>query len=251
MGDLLFDTVATLHHGRSWGRVLDAGTGDKSLDWILSLATEGWTAVSGEAERAQRLAERVADRTRPRDRVLAGNWTDPTLLAGERYDVVLADYLVGAIDGHAPYFQDELFARLRPHVAGVLYAIGQSPMPDDPKTDGQRLVVEVCRVRDACILLAGDRCYREYPLAWVERSLSSSGYRVTATRSFGMVLRSPWLERQIAVGHRKLARFADQGLAREMERHLAALVHRARTIPEARDGVRIASDWIVAAEPIG
>lgn len=248
IGDVLFDTLAAWHGGRPWGRVLDAGTGDKSLEWILSLGTSRWTAVTGEPERAQALQARVQPRMRPGDEVLAGNWTDPQLLDGQRYDVVLADYLLGAIDGHAPYFQDQLFGRLRPHVGGVLYAIGQSPMPDIPQGDGQRLILEAVRLRDACILLAGDRCYREYPLPWVERHLQSAGYVITARRELPMILSAAWVERQLAVGRRKLPRFQDPGVAREVGRHLDALTARARAHPELRAGVRIASDWMVAAE---
>ena len=43
------------------------------------------------------------------------------MLAGETFDVVIADYLVGSIDGFAPYYQDQIYARLRPHVTKHLY----------------------------------------------------------------------------------------------------------------------------------
>jgi hypothetical protein len=45
------------------------------------------------------------NRLRPDDSVVAGNWKDPKFLQGKIYDVVLADYLLGSIDGFAPYFQ--------------------------------------------------------------------------------------------------------------------------------------------------
>jgi hypothetical protein len=37
--------------------------------------------------------------------IVIGNWQDPSFLHGEKYDTILADYLIGAIDGFSPYFQ--------------------------------------------------------------------------------------------------------------------------------------------------
>jgi hypothetical protein len=94
---------------------------------------------------------------RPGDRVLCGNWTDPILLHGEEYDVVLADYLLGALEGHATYYQDRLSDPLRPLVAGQLYCVGLAPYPDTASHPWG----------DACVLLSGRRTYREYPADWV------------------------------------------------------------------------------------
>ena len=94
----------------------------------------------------------------PEARIVEGQWTDPLLLAGETFDEVLLDYVIGAVDGHAPYFQFGLLERIRPHVRRRLYVVGLEP----PPRDGSELD-EVCRVRDAAILLAGHRTYREYP----------------------------------------------------------------------------------------
>lgn len=37
--------------------------------------------------------------------MVIGNWRDENFLKDRVFDTVLADYLVGAIDGFAPYFQ--------------------------------------------------------------------------------------------------------------------------------------------------
>ncbi len=123
--DCLFQYVAERHGGAPWGRVLDAGTGTHSLDWVASLPTESWAAVTGDPREGDRLRRRAT--LRPDDRVLVGNWTDPAFLAGEVFDVVLADYLLGAVEGFAPYFQAELFERLRPHVGRDLYVVCLEP----------------------------------------------------------------------------------------------------------------------------
>jgi hypothetical protein len=57
---------------------------------------------------------------------------------------VIADYLVGAIDGFAPYTQEQTFKRLKRHMksGARLYIIGMQPIPDaaDPPAD---VVVDV------------------------------------------------------------------------------------------------------------
>ena len=148
--DLLFSGIERFHGEAPWGRVLDAGTGAHSLSWLCTLESESLTLVTGAAPRARRLEGGL----RAQDRALAGNWQDPTLLFEERFDVVLADYLLGAIEGFAPYFQGQLFKRLLPHVAGVLYLVGKEPLPDQAPTEGGQAILEIERLRDACILLA-------------------------------------------------------------------------------------------------
>lgn len=247
MADLLFDTVARMQGARPWGSVLDAGTGSHSLTWIQSLPTTRWTAVTGDAARERALRAEFAERMRPEDRVLSGNWTDPLLLHGERYDVVLADYLLGAIDGFAPYFQDQLFERLRPLVGGPLYAIGLAPYPDRAETPGGRVVLEIARLRDACILLAGHRCYREYPMDWVVRSLERADYEIVDATSLPIVYGPRFINGQLDVCQRKLPLFRDRGLASAMEATIAELRTRALKIHEAEGGIRFGEDWIVSA----
>lgn len=243
--DALFAHVATLQGSRPWGRILDAGTGSHSLQWIAGLPSESWTAVTGEPGRAQSLSNELAARRRQGDRILAGNWTDPLLLHGERFDVVIADYLLGAVDGFAPYFQDRLFRRLRPHVAGRLYVIGLEPYPDAPDTPAGRTVVEIARLVNACILLAGHRMYREYPLDWVLRSLEASGYRVEEARSFPIIRGPRFIEEQLAVCKRKLP-YMEPALARHLEGVIERLRSRALAQCEVDRGLHFGEDYVVA-----
>ena len=64
---------------------------------------------------------------RENDRLVVGNWVDSELLKGEQFDTVLVDYLIGAIEGFAPYWQDLVFERLRPLVKGRMYITGLEP----------------------------------------------------------------------------------------------------------------------------
>ncbi len=250
MGDLLFDTLTRLHGARPWGAVLDAGTGSHSLRWIAGLETTRWTAVTGDVARERAMKHELRDRIRPQDRVVTGNWTDPTLLQGEVYEVVLADYLLGAIDGFAPYFQDRLFARLRPLVGEVLYGVGLAPYPDLGETPGGRVILEIARLRDACILLASHRCYREYPLDWVIRSLERSGFRVEEAISFPIVYRERFINGQLDVCTRKLPFFQDPNLAKAMERSIEELRERALKICALEGGIRFGEDWVFEARPV-
>lgn len=249
VADTLFDTLVRLRRGRPWGSVLDAGTGDHSLSWICGLDTSRWTAVTGDPARERGMVAAFQGRMRPQDRIVSGNWTDPLLLHGEAYDVVLADYLLGAVDGFAPYFQDRLFERLRPHVGEVLYAIGLAPYPDRADTPGGRVILEIARLRDACILLAGHRCYREYPLDWTVRHLERAGFEIEDAISFPIVYRERFINGQLDVCKRKLPYFGDRALAAAMEATIAELRERALGICQVEGGIRFGEDWVVAARP--
>jgi hypothetical protein len=53
---------------------------------------------------------------RPPLQVVVGNWEDASLLQGQRFDTILADYLIGSINLYSPYFQvrTQLRWRTRP-----------------------------------------------------------------------------------------------------------------------------------------
>lgn len=231
--DALFSWFERFHGERPWGDVLDAGTGEHSLGWLRSLPTRSLTAVTVESWRDPGLRAAA-----PAARLIQGQWTDPGLLFGERFDTVLVDYVIGAIDGHAPYFQYDYLQRLRPHVAGRLYLVGMEPPPRDGS-----VLDEVCRVRDACILLAGHRCYREYPRELVLRWLGDAGLEVYDSASFPNVLGARFVNGQLDVARRKLPLFADRDLAARMEHTIEDLRVRALAGVPYRWG----GDYVIAA----
>jgi hypothetical protein len=250
MADTLFTTIERTHGDRPWGSVLDAGTGNHSLGWLCSLPTQRWTAITGDNNRQERMTGTFGLRMREEDRLLAGNWTDPGLLAGESFDVVIADYLLGAIDGFAPYFQDQLFVRLRQHVrpGGHLYVVGLGPYPDQADSSGGRLILEIARLRDACILLAGHRCYREYPREWVIRHLEHAGFTVEDAVSVPILYRERFINGQLNVCLRKLPLLHDAALAEQMGRHIEALREQALALPALQQGgIRFGHDYVVTA----
>jgi len=247
--DALFAAIARFHGDRPWGRTLDAGTGSHSLGWLLSREPTQLTAVTGAPSRQAALETEYADSLRPDDRVITGNWTDPTLLHGECFDVVLADYLLGAIDGFAPYFQHRLFGRLKPHVTGRLYMVGMEPVPWAGDTEGKRIIVEINRLRDACILLAHHRTYREYPREWAIANLEGHGYQVDDAISIDIVYKRRYVNGQLDVCKRKLPYLRDRRLAAELGRHIEELRTRGLHHLETTGPIRFGSDYVISARP--
>lgn len=250
-GNTLFDIVATLQGDVPWGRFLDAGTGRGSLSWLLKQDTEAWTAVTGASGMADSVRALAEGRMRAQDRIVTGNWMDERLLEGERYDTVLADYLVGAIDGFAPYWQDRIFGRLRPLVGQRLYVIGLEPyVPYFPESAAGRMVCEIGRLRDACLLLAGERPYREYPADWVVRHLQQAGFRVLDMQRYGIRYGARFIDSQLDMCDQRLARLRDRSLAVSLSTHVAELRQRARALADAEGGLRHGHDYVIVAEPV-
>lgn len=114
MGDILFKTIERFHGTKAWGKVLDAGTGVHSIKWIQGLPTTSWTAITADVNmRAQMLKEySVQTNIRPQDSIVVGNWMDSAFCENlGTYDTILADYLIGAVDGFSPYQQDEILVK--------------------------------------------------------------------------------------------------------------------------------------------
>jgi hypothetical protein len=245
----LFDHVAGLHAPRSWGRILDAGTGVNSMRWLVSLPSAGVTGVTG--SKRMRIAVETAVALRPGDRLIVGNWADPGLLAGEIFDTVLADYLLGAVEGFAPYTQDLLPARLARHCRGRLYVTGLEPYVSgpEPRSEAGSLVWRIGRLRDACLLLAGEASYREFPLDWMERHLVRAGFRIVSSRRFPIRYGPRFVESQIGMIRDRIGRIADPGLRPALLAHAEALRDAALAACDRLGGLRHGADYVIAAEP--
>jgi len=249
-GSALFAWIESLQQDAPFGHMLDAGTGTHSMKWLLGLETESWTAVTGASAHAAQVRHLVGDQMRPQDRLLVGNWTDPELLAGERYDIVLADYLLGAVEGFAPYFQTELFARLRPLTGKRLYVTGVEPYvvgrPDD---EAGTLVWEIGRFRDAVLTLAGEQHYREFPLEWVLVHLRRAGFEPVAARKFPIRYKARFVNGQIDMCRPRLDALADRELAAALIARGERLRARGLAHVEAHGALRHGFDYVIAADP--
>jgi hypothetical protein len=232
--DTLFAEIVRLQGSTPWGSVLDAGTGHHSLSFVKSLPASRWTAVTARPDPAL-----------TGDGVVVGNWTDPSLLAGETFDTVLVDYVVGALDGFAPYFQNAFFARLRPHCRARVYVVGLEPY-GAAHDEGGTIVLEIARLRDACILLAGDRCYREYPRAWVKSQMAHAGFEITSDQSFPIRYGARFVNGQLDVCRRKLQKI-DGGVRGALAARIENLAARAHGYLARVGEIRFGEDYVIGA----
>jgi hypothetical protein len=274
----------------SFGDFLDAGTGSHSLRWVASIihrdrlllaakqskkaqsnngqqssstttaaaaprvTMNSYTAITADESMRRRVHDEATELniTNYGD-IIIGNWEDTALLAGNMYDTIIADYLIGAMDGFAPYYQDVIFERLIQHLrpGGCLFVIGLQPIPDSQQGGDGDVFCRITKVRDACILLANHRCYREYPLEWITRQINRiPTLHVTSTQKFPINYTYETMVRQINVGRSKLSYFGSKGLAKEMGGLLDELEKESYTVTKRqKDGkVTIGFDYIVVAE---
>lgn len=249
MTSALFHHIATLQGDRPWGRFLDAGTGVNSSLWSTAMTTDRWVGVSGSPAHARQVEAEIGARLRPGDGLVVGNWADETLLAGERFDTVLADYLLGAIEGFAPYFQAQLFRRLRPLVGRTLYVVGLDPYVVGPaETPSETMVRAIGRLRDACLLLADETPYREYPVEWAVNAIAESGLRVTHAKRFPNRYRETWVDGQLDMALRRLPKLADRTLAASLQARIETVRAAGLAMCRQEGGLKAGADWVICAE---
>ena len=113
MNDILFSTLEEWHgKGASWGDVLDAGTGVHSLRWLQTLNASSWTAITADNAMKETIESSYYVTRRSQDKVIVGNWMNDAFNDSlGKFDVILADYLIGAVDGFSPYCQDIIIDR--------------------------------------------------------------------------------------------------------------------------------------------
>jgi hypothetical protein len=213
MGDVLFNTIVKWQGLKPWGKVLDAGTGVHSLKWILNMPTDSVTAITADNAMKRQIESTFQEcglSLRPCDSVIVGNWIDDefcssSIGANNKFDTILADYLIGAVDGFSPYTQDVIIQKLRNHLApsGRLYIVGMEPIPDHA-VEPAEIITEVRRARDACIQLAGHRPYREYPLSWMSRTLQKSALDTRKVKKFTILHNEDSILRQLKVAQNKV-----------------------------------------------
>jgi hypothetical protein len=312
--DMLFGCIEEQQGTIPFGNVLDAGTGMHSLRWIATLGGSGgkgmtsFTAITADATMQRKVqTEAKALGVDHIGSVLIGNWfgaadssnnTPRVVIPGaastsiesqlelESYDVILADYLIGAMDGFSPHRQEEMIPKLVSYLkpGGRLYIVGLEPIPDSAPGDAN-LICQVRRIRDACILLAGHRCYREYPMEWIQRQItllqekndngdatkdkeddngaaasavangstsssSSSALHLLSAQTFSILYRHESVVTQINVGRSKLPQFPNQDLAEQMRLVLNDLERQSleATQRQSNGRIRLGFDYVVAAE---
>jgi hypothetical protein len=256
--DALFGSIEEQQGERPFGSILDAGTGLHSLRWIASLPPKGmtkFTAITAD-KTMQHNVQVEADALGMLDQgeILIGNWFDPIapLELTEKYDTILADYLIGAMDGFSPYEQDKMLSKLvgllKP--SGRLYIVGLEPIPDTCPGDAN-IICKVRQVRDACILLAGHRCYREYPVEWIRRQIETlPDLELKHSSRFPIMYRHGTIVKQINVARTKIRLFDAPELAESMGKVLDDLERQSLEATQRSPTGRLTLgfDYVVSAE---
>jgi len=244
----LFDHIEKLHGQKSWGHFLDAGSGVNSALWSTCLPTTRWVGVTGSASHGTQITHKVGGILRPDDKIVIGNWCEADFLKGEVFDTVLADYLLGAIEGFAPYFQDELFERLKPHIGHYLYIIGLEPyVIGQAASEEAKFVRAIGRLRDCCLLLADQSPYREYPLEWVIVSLKKAGFEISDVKRFPNIYHEKWIHAQLDMGLNRLHLLKNQQLAQSIKYEIENLRLAAVRLCHEKGGLRHGADYVIAA----
>eukprot|EP00931_Biecheleriopsis_adriatica_P063786 TRINITY_DN38696_c0_g1_i1.p1 TRINITY_DN38696_c0_g1~~TRINITY_DN38696_c0_g1_i1.p1 ORF type:complete len:487 (-),score=73.62 TRINITY_DN38696_c0_g1_i1:6-1394(-) len=204
---------------QSWGHILDAGSGLNSLCWLMRQSHHSITAVTAESTGMYggSVLEKTALGVDLQVDVLMGNWQDEELLSGKTFDVVVADYLLGAVDRYWAYAEDEMMARLLSSVrlGGFLLFVGLEPYEIvlNPKDSEDALILEVEALGDVACNLAGHRSYRELPRDWVVRHiLRSDEFRLVASQEFPMTLRKSFLDSQLSFALAEAKQIDDAGV---------------------------------------
>jgi hypothetical protein len=129
--------------------------------------------------------------------------------------------------------------------------VGLDPyVPADEPTDAaEHIVWRIGRFRDSCLLLAGERPYREYPAEWTVEALRRSDFEPISAERFPIRYGARFVEAQIAMCGPRLARLKDRPLASALERHGEAL--REEALAAIAQGGKLACghDYVIAAEP--
>lgn len=261
--DALFGSIEKEQGTVPFGSLLDAGTGMHSLRWIATLGEERgmtkFTAITADkAMQTNVRKEAEALGVSHLGDIVVGNWFDDKgserLDLNEKYDTILADYLIGAMDGFSPYKQDQMIDKLVSLLkdGGRLYIVGLQPIPDSAPGEAN-IICKVRQVRDACILLAGHRCYREYPLDWIQRQVQSHpNLQLIRSSTFPILYRHRTIVKQIQVGRSKLPHFPSPELAEEMRKTLDELEVKSKEATDKAGGkIRLGFDYIVTAQKTG
>ena len=102
-----------------------------------------------------------------------------------------------------------------------MYLVGLQPLSesqapantsDSDILEAGKLIQEVARTRDACLLLAGGHIYREFPIEWSQRQLEKAGLIVTDSVRLVNVCTRSVITRQLDVGRRYVLLLTDTEL---------------------------------------
>lgn len=149
-------------------------------------------------------------------------------LKGLQYDVIVADYLLGAVERYWPHGADGMMNRLlnATKPGGYLLITSLEPYENilDRKNNKDKLVLNVESIGEAAAYIAGESTYREVPLSWILRQIDRfPEYQIVTTKEFPMTLTSRSLLNQISYARATLKKIEDTILQTAFLKRVAAL----------------------------
>ncbi len=257
--DMAFGGVEQIQGDKPWGRVLDAGTGPRSMSWLGTLNAESVTAVTAAPDMKDVVLDQIKLLNINKTEVVLGNWFGKEPLQyGEEFDTIICDYLIGAMDAFSPYMQGSMLRKLLGFLkpGGRLYVMGLQPIVTNAKGPAN-IVSRMARARDALILLAGHRVYREYPVKYTESKVNDlPNIQHLETLIFPNYYDYSRISDQLAVGRSKLDIIAYQTqtpeLVEGLRKHLDALDAEALELTQnaPENAIELGFDYTVALEKL-
>ena len=149
-------------------------------------------------------------------------------MKGRTFDVVVADYLLGAVELHWAHGADGMMDRLveAVKVGGYLLISGLEPyeMVLDRGNDDDRLVLDIEAIGESAAFVAGESTYREIPETWVLRQIGRLGkFRVVDSQQFDMRLTVRSLMKQISYAKDMARKIRDADLRKGYLTRVATL----------------------------
>jgi SAM-dependent methyltransferase len=223
--DTIFNWLATtmVDHSKNgnWGNVLDAGAGFNSMCWLLRQEYDTITAVTATTEGRYGSSDLTQSLSNHKNQVkiVLGNWQQNDFFSkSKQFDVVVADYLLGATERHwsfgADAMMDRLLERLLP--GGYLLLVGLEPYETTLNRDirDDRIVLDIESIGDTAAVLAGASTYRELPMSWVRYQIERrvGEYQIIGTKQFEMTLTENSLKLQLRYAKQMAEKIKDTQL---------------------------------------
>ena len=226
------------------------------MTWLCTQPTESVVAVTAARAMAIKLKMAVKGPCKPVEpsgrsgqagdhpnTLLVGNWlvgehgkrplTEHPSYTAQKFDTVMAEYLLGALEHFAAFTEQKLMDLLVSSMKedGLLLFCGRKPYPY-PGPDGHRssnyskarqLVLDVERVRDAAMQLSHQREYREFPASWVRDALRQRGLVIAREKSFAGSVDLEYVTSQLRWATREAKKVSSASLSAGLLKHIREL----------------------------
>lgn len=157
--------------------ILDAGSGDQSLEFLTSRNIGTIYSVSIDAKEVEKNKSKYG--SHKNIVFVQSDLTKESL--DNKFDLIFCDYFFAGVEGFSPFKSLETLKNLKASLKadGVVVIVGLEPLVD-PKTPEQTAIEELIRRRGALKMWLGEPVYRELPRLYLESLLNSLDFKIEA-----------------------------------------------------------------------